>query len=260
MKLLKAIFQFLGFRFAPDNHVVPVLRMGLYHRVAGPGVVWINPLFEQSLPPVKTSIYVSKLYFEEVMSKDNIPFTVQMTALSTFDPNSARKNAAAVLVKGGEPVIQDIIKDYTNQGLRRLTARFEAAELSNEISRSTIEQNLTSFLTVELSVLGLAPLRTGGVLIKEVVAPEKFKRGLLNAGRLEAMLQTLTGYHALGNLIQQAIQAGLITGLEDLENSNLAFLPEIDSLRSQRMMEAAHHIPMQNGHNGSNGHNGYSRH
>jgi hypothetical protein len=157
-------------------------------------------------------------------------------------------------------VIQDIIKDYTNQGLRRLTARFEAEKLSNETPRSTIEQNLTSFLTVELSPLGLAPLRTGGVLIKEVIAPEKFKRGVLNAGRFATMLQTLTSYHALGGVIQHAIQAGMMTGLEDLEGVNLALLSQSESLDLHRTMDAVHEVPMRNGYNGSNGYNGHNRH
>ncbi len=248
--LLKFLGRLLGLHFAPDNHIIPVLRMGLYHRAGGPSFTWLIPLLEQALPPVKTSIHVGNFFFDEVMSKDNIPFEIQMTVLFTFDPDSALKNAAAVLVKGGEGLFQIIVKDYTNQGLRRLVARFDAEKLCGEVAMSDIEKNLTRFLTAELGVLGLAPLRSGGVLIKETIAPEKFKHGVLNAGRFGAMLQTLTSYHALGNLIEQAIQAGFVTGLEDLDG-NLTFLPNM-GLHLPYALDADTHGPSinKNGHNG----------
>jgi hypothetical protein len=261
LKLLKRLYAIVGFlHFAPDNYVVPVMRLGLYHRAKGPGFAWSWPFYEWALPPTKTSLYVVKLYLEEAVSKDNVPFTVRMTILATLDLNSIEKKIAAVLVKGGEPVIQEIVKEYTNQGLRRVVSRFNAVDLSEEGPRSEIEQNLTRFLRGELQALGIAPLPSGGVLIKEIVAPEKFKRGILNAGRFAIMLQTLTSYHALGDLIQQAIQAGMMTGLEDLDDVNLALLAQSDNLNLHRTMDAIHEVPMRNGYNGSNGQNGHNRH
>lgn len=253
-RLIMALLGVLGIYFAPDNYVIPVLRWGLYHRSKGPGFVFTIPLIERALPPRKTSIYVGDYRFDEVMSKDNIPFKVRMTILFTFDPNQAVKNAAAVLVRAEAGLLDTIMKDYANQGLRRLAARYKAEELTGELPMSAIERDLTHFLTAELNPLGMAPLRSGGVLIKETIAPEKFKRGLLNAGRFEAMLQTLTGYHALGNLIQQAIQAGLVTGLEDLDGQ-LTFLPELEGLRSPRALDvSSYDMPVHNGYNGRNGH------
>lgn len=253
-RLIKALGRLLGIHFAPDNHVIPVLRWGLYHRAKGPGFVLSIPLIERALPQVKTSIYVANFLFEEVMSKDNIPFKIQMTVLFTFNPTSAVKNAAAVLVREKEDLFKTIMKDYANQGLRRLAARYKAEELTHDTPMLAMERNLTNFLAAELKPLGMAPLRSGGVLIKETIAPEKFKRGLLNAGRFEAMLQTLTGYHALGNLIQQAIQAGLVTGLEDMDGRHLTFLPELEGLRSPRALDVSpYDVRVRNGHNGSNG-------
>jgi regulator of protease activity HflC (stomatin/prohibitin superfamily) len=100
-KLLWAIANLFGLYFAPDNYVIPVLRFGRYRRVGGPGFVWTWPVIEQTLPPLKTSLYVGNFVFEEVLSQDNIPFKVHVTVLFIFDPDSAVKNAAAQLVRAG---------------------------------------------------------------------------------------------------------------------------------------------------------------
>ncbi len=251
--LLKFSGRLLGLHFAPDNHIIPVLRMGLYHRAAGPGFTWVIPLLEQALPPVKTSIHVGNFLFEEVMSRDNVPFEIQMTVLFAFNPTSALKSAAAVLVKGGEDLFKIIVKDYTNQGLRRLAARYQAEDLCGEEPMSTIEWNLTRALTAELRVLGLAPLKSGGVLIKEAIAPAKFKRGILNARRLEAILEALAQFPA-HNLIEQAIQAGFMSGLEDLEG-NLTLLSTMSPLEKVYRPRPGNlgQIAMGDGQNGWNG-------
>lgn len=258
---MKALFRFLGrligIHFAPDNHIIPVLRLGRYHRVKGPGFFWIIPLLERALPPVKTSIHVGSFHFAEVLSRDNIPFTVKMTVLFTFDPRTALKSAAAMLVRGGDDLFQTIMKDYADQGLRRLASRFDAEELCGETPMSAIERDLTHYLRVELRNLGLAPLRNGGIIIKEMNAPDKFKRTMLDArrdairtARLEAILQLLARY-PIGDLIQQAIQAGFVTGLEDLEG-RLTVLSSLSPLEGERPPSIldAYRIANQNGKKG----------
>ena len=74
-RLCSFLGRLVGIHFAPDNHVVPVLRLEQYDCVKGPGFFWIMPLLERTLPAVKTSLYVGNFYFEEVLSKDNIPFS-----------------------------------------------------------------------------------------------------------------------------------------------------------------------------------------
>lgn len=253
-RLRAAIGRLMPIHFAPDNHVRPVFRFGLYNRVRGPGFVWIIPVIEEARPVVKTSIYVGKFLFEDVMSRDNIPFRVQMTVLAGFDPDAALKRAAAVLVRAGESLIVDIIKDYTNQGLRRQWARFDGEELNGGNPMTTIEQNLTRSLTAELRPLGIAPLPNGGILIREAVPPEKFKRGVLNARRLEAMLQALTRY-PVPELIGQAIRAGFMTGLEDLP-SELTLLSTLSPLEQVYPFYPAdiQRASAQNGHNGRGRH------
>jgi hypothetical protein len=221
-RLFAALGRIVGVHFAPDNHVIPVFRFGRYHRVGGPGFVLIMPLVEQALPPVKTSIHVGNFRFEEVLSKDNIPFEVWMTVLFTFDPTSALKSAAAMLVQSNENLLRIIVKDFTNQGLRRLVSRFKAEELCSGSTMSTIEQHLARLLTAELRILGIAPLKNDGILIKETIAPEKFKRTMLNVKQQESILEVLRSY-PVAELVQLLNQVMFVNNLED-HPGNLALL------------------------------------
>ncbi len=208
-RLLSFLGRFMGLHFAPDNHVVPVLRLEQYHRAQGPGFFWIMPLLERTLPAVKTSLYVGPFFFEEVLSKDNIPFSVQLTVLFTFDPNAALKSAAAVLVRGDPNLLPGIVRDYTSQGLRRLASRYHAEILGNAATMSTIERDLARSLKAEMYALGIAPLPKGGILIKETVPPVEFKRTMLDVKHDEAILEVLRNYPVpeLVQLLNQVIFA-----------------------------------------------------
>jgi len=190
-QLLSFLGRSIGFHFAPDNHVVPVLRLERYHRVEGPGFFWIRPLLERTLPPVKTSLYVGNFFFEEVLSQNNIPFNIQMTVLFTFNPHRARKEAAAMLTRGDEALLQLIVRDYANQGVRRLVSRFEAERLSRDTILASIERDLTRQLKAELHNLGIAPLPTGGVLIKETRSPESFRQTMLDVNHDQSLLKVI---------------------------------------------------------------------
>jgi hypothetical protein len=212
------------------------------------------PLFEQVLPPIKTSIHVGNFVFAEVLSCDNIPFTFYLTVLFSFKPNLALKDAAAQLVRGGNDLLQTIVKEYGNQGLRRLASRFKAEELCGAAAISGIERNLTHLLTAEMRTLGIAPLRHDGILIKETIAPDKFKQTMLNVRLHEATLRVLASYREL-NLIKQAIQAEFVTGLEDLEG-NLTLLSTFSPLETTypAYFLDPHQISTRNGQMARNGH------
>ncbi len=246
--LIQALGKLVGIYFTPDNHTTPILRLGRYHRVKGPGLLWIIPFFEKVLPPVKTSIHVGTFFFEEVQSQDNIPFTIQITVLFTFQPDRARKAAAAQLVKGGDALFNTIVKDYTNQGLRRLVAKYEAETLSNQQTMTIIEYNLVHYLTATMRVLGLAPLKNDGILIKEVIGPKAFKETMLNVKHNEALREVLRNCPT-PEFVQLFNQLSFINSLQN-RTGQIALM--------MGSPESAHMLPMlgqphTNGQNG-NGH------
>lgn len=254
--LFATLGRLSGIHFSPDNHVVPILRWGRYHHVKEPGFFWVIPLIEQTLPPIKTGLQVGNFTFEEVLTKNNVPFKVHLTVLYNFSPNLAHDSAKPMLVRGGDELFRVIVKDYTNQGLRRLISQYDATELTGQEALPDIERNLTRLLTGAMRPLGIAPLADGGVLIKETVAPQGFKQAILDARRLEALLYVLASF-PLPGLVEQAIRAGFMTGLERLEsNVFLSNLPSVEMGQIHDWLNMA----QSSARNGAPNSNGHARH
>ena len=233
MKRLLAFFgRLVGLHFVPDNHVAPVLHLGRYDRVGGPGFFWIIPIIERTLPPIKTSLYVGNFVFSEVLSKDNIPFTMNLTVLFAFDPASALKAAAAQFVRAGEGVLMQVVREFTNRRLRRLVADFNAEQLCGPARLGAIERDLPRYLKNEMRLLGLAPLsaQDGGVMIKEIIAPDTFKRTMLDVKHDEAMLEVLRSYPApeLVHLLNQLI---FVNSLKDYSGELALMMGSPETMR-----------------------------
>lgn len=240
MKMLLPLLGLIGLRFCPDNHIVPVFRWGRYGRVGQPGFFWINPILEETLSPVKTSLHVGDFNFSEVTSKDNIPFKVQLTVLFTFEPTAALKSAAAQLVRGGDRLLQIIVRDYTSQGLRRLVSRFEAEKLCAEATMKAIELELTDFLTGEMQILGLAPLAKGGILIKDTIPPEKFKQTMLDVRHNEAILEVLRSY-PVPELVQLLNQVIFANSLKDHSGQSAVIIGSAEGTPLLSFLGQNHH-------------------
>lgn len=248
--MIKEVLAFLGslvgIYFTPDNRVTPIFRLGRYHRVKGPGFCWIVPILDRALPPVKTSIYVGNFHFYEVITQDNIPFSVELTVLFTFKPDLALKSAAAQLVQANSNLLEVIVREYANQGLRRLVARHEAQTLATTQVLTGIEHSLTGYLTSMMRNLGLAPLKEGGILIKEVCAPEKFKHTMLDVKHDEAILEVLRSY-PVPELVQLLNQVIFANSLKDRSGQTALMMGTAEHLKVWPWLEASH-ARYQNGH------------
>jgi hypothetical protein len=223
--LAQSFGKFIGIRFAPDNQIVPVLRWKRFNRIQKGGYFWINPLVEETLLPISVGLQVGNFILGEVLSADNIPFTVKLTVLFQFDPGLPTTQVLAQVVRLPTSRLHDIVEDYTSQGLRRLASTFTAEELGGKTAVSQIERSLCRFLKAQLHVLGLVPLRQGGILVKEVIAPEKFRQAMLHVHQHQATLQMLSNYPE--QLIEQAIRTDFLTGLEE-HSGNLTLFSSLD--------------------------------
>ena len=217
-RLVQVIGKIIGFRFAPDNHVVPVLQLERFNRIESPGYFWINPLLAETLSPISIGLRVGSFTFREVLSWDNIPFTINLTVLYQFDPSLPPTKTLAQLVRLPAKTLQDIVEDYASQGLRRLASEFKSELLAGNSAMTLIERDLTNYLRAQLRILGLVPLHKGGVLIKETTPPEKFKLAMLAAKQHQITLQVL-GDYPKGELIEQAIRAQFLAGIEGHEGN-----------------------------------------
>lgn len=227
MKALAQSFgKFIGIRFTPDNQIVPVLRWKRFNRIHREGYFWINPLIEETLPPLSVGLQVGNFTLQEVLSADNIPFTVKLTVLFQLDPTLPPRQVLAQVVRIPSSRLSDIVEDYASQGLRRLASTFTAEQLGGKAAVSQIENTLRHFLKAQLHVLGLVPLKQGGILIKEIIAPEKFRQAMLHVHQHQATLHMLSNYPE--HLIEQAIRTDFLTGLEE-HPGNLTLFSSFDS-------------------------------
>jgi hypothetical protein len=230
-RLLGKIGRAIGINFAADNHIVPVMRFGRFHRLEGPGFFPVIPLIEETLPPVSTGVQVGTFQFEDVLSHDNIPFTIQLTVLFNFKPELAPHAVAAQLVQVGPYILQSIVRDYTDQGLRRITSTFRAEELSGPVARRVIEQDLTRHLKGQLRVLGLVPIEKGGLLVKNIVAPNKFSQSMVNVKGLGATMRELGLYRNV-TLMELGTLATFLNALVDREG-DLTFMPPLSMVNGE---------------------------
>ena len=235
MKIISRVGKFFGRRFAPDNTVIPVLRYERFNRLAGPGHFQIKPLLESTLDPISLGIRIGEFKFEDVLSQDNIAFSMRMTVLYKFDPQTANEKALPQLVRLSPQIMTDIVKKYANRGVRRLTARYDAESLCNELPMQKIERDLAHFLKANLHMLGIAPLPSDAILIQEMVAPYKFQQTMLAVRQHQATLEVLKGYQE-AKLVDQALRAQFLAGLEN-HDGNLTVLSALDGSMFQNVMD-----------------------
>ena len=194
MKVLVRLGNAVGIHFVPENHVVAVMRRGMYHRLGGPGFIWRIPLIESVTPPIEIGIRFLPFTVKRALTKDAMSINVDLTVLYSFDPSLSIRQIAAQLVRCVPDVLEGIVVDKVDNCLRRIVARFEAKQLCEGETVAQIQHELTRSLTAELRPLGLSPARNGGVIIKEVTLPEGLLRTILEAKRHETTLEVFKKY------------------------------------------------------------------
>ena len=93
---------------------------------------------------------------------------------------------------------------------------FQAEEMARNHVVTRIEDGLARYLKYEMRILGLKPLKAadGGTMIKENIAPEEFRRTMLDVKHDEAILEVLRSYPVpdLVQLLNQVIFANSLKG------------------------------------------------
>jgi hypothetical protein len=169
-----------------------------------------------------------------------------MTILYKFDPGDTQPEIAAQLVRAPVDLLHLIVKDYASQGLRRLASTFKSDEIPHAFARAVIERDLSRFLIGQLAVLGISPLKEGGLLVKEIVPPEKFKQSMVNVRGLEATMRELVAYRSPA-LMEWGTLATFLTNLVDRQGEIL-FMPPLSLHQSTGQTSPTYSRMYQNGH------------
>jgi hypothetical protein len=229
--LIRGLGWPFGLRFARDNQVVPIVRLGRLKRVRGPGFFWIIPFVEGTLKPISTAAHVEKFMFDKVVSQDNIPFDFRLTAIFEFRPELVAPTILARFVHLSETDLvtrlRSIVHDFTSEGLRALAVKFKAEELRNDKTRFIIKRNLIKYLSSNLRSLGLVPVKDVGIIIRAIDGDQRFERTMLDVEQHEAILQILSQYKDNPELIDDAVRTEMLACLANLKG-NLTLLSPLE--------------------------------
>ena len=210
-KVLGFLAGLIGLHFVPENYKAAVMRFGMYHRARGPRFIWIIPFVERVENLVKIGMRFATFKVKQVLSSDGIPFDFELMLLYRFDPDSTSRPIAAQLVRQPDHILENIVRDYADQSLRRTVAQYSAEDICTGGPIAAIEQDVMEGLQAQIRHLGLAPMAGSGVMIKEVTPPPDFLESVLAAKGHELVLRVLTAYREAD--VDQALYAKFVSSL-----------------------------------------------
>ena len=153
------IFGFI--RVIPEWERAPVLRLGKYVGLRGPGLVIVTPFLDQIVRPIDLRIRTVPVAPQQTMSKDNVPVTVdaiiyykvkdpEKAILNVQDYNAATQYAAQTLLRDiiGKHTFDEILSERTSiadtikKNLDAMTENFGVEVTNVEIRDVTIPASL----------------------------------------------------------------------------------------------------------------------
>lgn len=212
-KFLIFLARLIGCHYVPENYKAVVMRFGMYDRVCGPGFIWTIQFVERVENLVKTGMRFATFPIKQVLSNDGIPLDFELTVFYSFDPDSTSRPIAAQLVRLPDHVLENIVKDYADQSLRRVVAQYSAEAICTGEPIAAIEQGVIEGLQARVRHLGLAPMAGGGAMIKEMTPPKDFVEAIKAAKGHEFTLRVLTAYPRVD--VDRALLTELVRSLKD---------------------------------------------
>lgn len=181
MELIQAIVGFLGptavviialaiiilpaaLKVLPDWERAVVLRLGKFQRTTGPGIIFLIPYVDRALR-VDTRIVTMDVPRQEMMSRDNVPVTVDAIVLfKVIDPRKSILN------------IENFVRTTSLIAQTTLRSTIGQAELDELLSqRDQINQKLQSVIDEQTEPFGV---KVTAVEVRDVVLPETMKRAM----------------------------------------------------------------------------------
>lgn len=152
-------------RILPPWERAVVLRLGTFRNLSGPGIIFLIPLGVDRAIRVDTRIITMDVPRQEMMTKDNVPVTVDAIVLfKVVDPT-------AVILK-----IENFIRTtqlIAQTTLRSTVGQVELDELLSQ--RDQVNQRLQTVIDEQTEPFGV---KVTGVEVRDVALPEGMRRAM----------------------------------------------------------------------------------
>jgi hypothetical protein len=233
LRFINFILNALGFRFTPDNHVTPVMRFDRFSHFLEAGWQWIG-FSQRTLPPIGFGIRTGRYTVRGVVSRDNIPFEVDLVIRFNYDPRHAiNKEIKSRVIYAPDKAWLDLVEDRASQILRQMASTITAEIICAASTRQRMETKLEEFIAEKARAVGIT-LTPGAVIVGEIRAPVKFKQTMLQVRQHMEIMNVLTRSEQDMALIEQMIRAELISHLDGYKG-NLTISSPLASLITPNM-------------------------
>ncbi len=211
----------------PDWERAVILRFGKFHRVTGPGIIFLIPYVDRAIR-VDTRIVTMDVPKQEMMTRDNVPVTVDAVVLfKVVDPSSA-------ILK-----IENFIRTSSLIAQTSLRSTIGQVELDTVLSqRNQINQSLQATIDEQTEPFGV---KVTGVEVRDVALPEGMRRAMAAQAegereRRAKVINSQGEFEAAAKLVEAAeliakepaaLQLRYLQTMRDIasERSNLIILP-----------------------------------
>ena len=197
------IFRFI--RVVPEWERAPVLRLGKYVGLRGPGLVIVTPFLDQIVRPIDLRIRTVPVAPQQTMSKDNVPVTVDaIIYYKVKDPEKAILNVQdynAATQYAAQTLLRDIIGKHTFDEI--LSERTTIADTIKKNLDSMTEDYGVEVTNVEIRDVTIPPSLQDAIARQAEAERERRSRVILAEAEQQAagkMLEAASMYesHPLG--------------------------------------------------------------
>ena len=169
---LVAIYILFALKVASQWEKAVVLRLGKFHKLAGPGMFWIVPIVDNTSTWIDHRVMVTPFAAQKTLTKDTVP--VDVDAVLFWVVWDAEK--AALEVKNYEAAV-----DWAAQtALRDIIGRMVLADIL--VGRSSLDQELQQVIDERTTPWGVT---VQSVEIRDIVIPQDLEDAMSRQAQAE---------------------------------------------------------------------------
>lgn len=142
-----------------------VIRVGAQYKLAGPGTVWVFPLFEEVLAKLHIGVTGHALEVYALSTAEGIQVDIEVQLLYKIEPELLERILCQVIAlnDGGWQTILNWRIEYT---LRKLVSQYSWQDISRPMIQKRVERQLSRIVSDDMASVGINVSRCCLVKVK----------------------------------------------------------------------------------------------